>query len=78
MWYGFKTSYIDYFCILNKLTIDEMCLKYNLDKNIIKKFLTDDETISIKELLEISKLLNIELNQLFYEGTVPSKTLNFN
>ena len=75
MWYGFNKEYISYFCFMHNLNIDEINEKYKLDINILNKFLNDDENITVKDLIKIAEILNINIIELFKEDIAPSKTL---
>ena len=78
MWYGFRTEYISYYCRLYKTTIEEMSVKHKISLDIINKFLNNDKSLTIAELLKLAQVLNVKIVELFIEDSVPSKTLKFN
>ena len=77
VWYGFKTEYLCYYCKLYKTTIEEISVKHKISLDIINKFLNNDTSLTIAELLKIAQILNINIVELFVENSVPSKILKF-
>jgi len=75
MWYGFKTEYISYYCSLYKITIEEISVKHKISLDIIDKFLNNDKSLTIDELLKLSQVLEINIVELFNKYAVPSKKI---
>ena len=77
MWCGFNENCIHYFCILKKINIYKFCETYKFDIEIINKFLNNDTSLTIEELIRLAQVLETNVVNLFNEDIVPSKTIRF-